>query len=105
MGKITGRAHHLIKKPDRSEISSTSVISHMWNLGEYIHEYQIIQKAIDLFLIQIVPTKLYSENITKGIDNFMQKNFPYATVQIRKTDHIQREKSGKLLDFKNHVKE
>ena len=100
MGAITGRTHHYITKPDGSKISSTSIIAHFWSLGKYIHECQVIHQTIDSFLILIVPTKFYSDKIKKEIIHCICKDFPYATVQIQMVDHIQREKSGKLLDFK-----
>lgn len=34
----------------------------------------------------------------------MHKDFPYATVQIQMVDHMQREKSEKLLDFKTYLR-
>lgn len=105
MKSISGRTHHYVTKKDGLKISSTSIVSHLWHLGQSIHEFQIIQKALDLFLILIVPTKFYSKKIEKEINHFMRKDFPYATVQIRLTNHIQREKSGKLLDFKTYLKE
>ncbi len=105
MKSISGRMHQCLKKQDGSKISTTSIVSRIWYLGQYIHEFQIIQKALDLFLILIVPTKFYSKKIEKEINLFLRKDFPYATVQIRLTNHIQREKSGKLLDFKTYLKE
>jgi len=105
MKSIAGRAHHFIEKPDGSKNSSTSVIAHFWSLGKYIHEVQVIHQSFDLFIILIVPTKFYSEKIENGINHFMRKDFPYASIQIRMTDHIPREKSGKLLDFKTCLKE
>ncbi|RJP84784.1 MAG: phenylacetate--CoA ligase family protein [Desulfobacteraceae bacterium] len=100
MKTISGRTSHYFKKRDGSKISSISITSHMWHLGQYIHEFQIIQKATDLFLLLIVPSCFFSEKIQKEIEKLMYKDFPYATIRIRLVDHIEREKSGKLLDFK-----
>ena len=104
MKSISGRTHHYVLKKDGSKISSTSLIARIWNLGKYIHEFQIVQEAMDLFLILIVPTRFYSEKIENEIAAFIQKIFPYATVKIHLLDHIEREKSGKLLDFKTYFK-
>lgn len=105
MKSISGRTHHCVIKKDGSKISSTSFIAQLWSLGKYIHEFQIIQKAMDLFEVLIVPSNLYSGKIQKEIEKFMHTDFPYAIIQICLVDHIKREKSGKLLDFKSYLKE
>jgi phenylacetate-CoA ligase len=100
METIVGRTHSYAEKKDGTKISSTTLNSHMWHLGKFIHEFKIIQKTIDLFLVLIVPSKLYSEEIEKEIQKGLLRDFPYATIHIHRVDHIEREKSGKLLDFK-----
>ena len=97
---IAGRMYDYAKKSDGTKISSTPLTSHMWFLGKYIHEFQVIQEDIDQFSVLIVPTKFYSDKAAKKVEKDIYKNFPKAKIKIHLVDQIKREASGKFIDFK-----
>ena len=97
---IAGRMYDYAKKSDGTKISSTPLTSHMWFLGKYIHEFQVIQEDIDQFSVLIVPTKFYSDKAAKKVEKDIYKNFPKAKIKIHLVDQIKREASGKFIGFK-----
>ncbi len=97
---IAGRMYDYAKKSDGTKISSTPLTSHMWFLGKYIHEFQVIQEDIDQFSVLIVPTKFYSDKAAKKVEKGIYKNFPKAKIKIHLVDQIKREASGKFIGFK-----
>jgi len=97
---IAGRMYDYAKKSDGTKISSTPLTSHMWFLGKYIHEFQVIQEDIDQFSVLIVPTKFYSDKAAKKVEKGIYQNFPEAKIKIHLVDQIKREASGKFIGFK-----
>ena len=104
MTSISGRMHHCLVKKNGEKISTTSIIAHFWHLGKYIHEFQIIQKSLNSFSVLIVPTVFFTDSTEKKIREFMHSDLPDADIQIRLTDAIPREASGKLMVFKPYRK-
>jgi phenylacetate-CoA ligase len=103
MKMIGGRTYDYVVKQNGARVSSTALVRHFWQSGNYIHEFQIIQESHASFSVLIVPTKLYSAEITAIIAKGLESDLPGAAINIHLVDQIKREASGKFMSFKKLI--
>lgn len=100
MGILKGRTHDYAVKEDGSALSSLTIAGNLWVLSEYMHEFTIMQEAINRFELLVVPTTAYDEKGARLIKQAIWKDFPTADIQITLVERIDRDPSGKFCEFK-----
>lgn len=82
------------------------VSKHLMSTLGYIHEYQVQQLSLSIFLFFIVMDRELDDFAKKAIqtafDTYLEKGLE---IEIKKVDFIDREKSGKLKHFISHLKQ
>jgi phenylacetate-coenzyme A ligase PaaK-like adenylate-forming protein len=105
MESIMGRSHEFIQTTDGRQISAIVISGKLQPLAHYLFQYQVIQRKEDLFYVRVVPTQYFNQGTERRIIAIFQEMFPHAAVRVEKVTHIEREKSGKFLEFKTLAKD
>ena len=72
---------------------------------EFALEYQIVQKAHDLFHVIIVPRMELCAADLRFVVDAIQQQCPYANVTVTVAEHIPREPYGKHHMFRSDVRD
>jgi phenylacetate-CoA ligase len=100
----SGRASDFAILRSGDKISANVLIGQLLYLEKFIQEFQIIQESLNLFTVQLIPTKQYHDEISQKLTTTLQAELQDATVNIRQVDNIAREKSGKWKAFKSLIR-
>jgi len=66
----------------------------------HIKEFRVIQKAIDRFIMEIIPSSEYKKNINEAVEKEFKKRFgDFGTLEFRIVEQISPEPSGKRRLF------
>jgi phenylacetate-CoA ligase len=103
MKMIAGRTYDYALKQNGVRVSSTTLMRHFWQWGNYIHEFQIIQEGLASFSVLIVPAQSYSDEITAKITKGLESDLLGAAINVHLVDQIKREASGKFLSFQKLI--
>src|SRR3990172_1300419 len=99
INQIKGRTNDYMITEDGNAISFFNY--YFKGLAPHVYEYQIIQEDVCLFTVFIVPGKSYSGEGEKIFMPVMKGFFPYAKIDLRIVQTIEREESGKFMAFKS----
>ena len=102
INQIKGRTNDYMITEDGIKISFFNY--YFKGLAPHVYEYQIIQEEVNSFTVFIVPGKSYSGEGEKIFMPVMKGFFPYAKIDLRIVQTIEREESGKFMAFKSKVK-
>ena len=103
MSMLKGRSDDYLLYPDGQKKSPMRLLGHFDLLADSISEFQLIQKKLNAFDVQIVSISSVSEEIKEMIKKSLWKEFPDANVSVKFVDRIEREKSGKFSSIKSLI--
>jgi phenylacetate-CoA ligase len=96
MENITGRVADFLIGKDGSRVAGVSLIENTLTKFPGIDQMQIVQEALELIRLVIVPGKDYSENVALQLVNYFKMIFgEHIEVRIEMTENIRPEPSGK----------
>ncbi|WP_419174466.1 phenylacetate--CoA ligase family protein [Desulfosediminicola sp.] len=96
MGKVTGRVADFLLKRDGTRVAGVSLIENTLTRIPGIEQMQIVQEDLDSFNLNIVPGKSYGHSQANELERYFQTLFGDSLrINIRVTDEIKPEKSGK----------
>ena len=105
--RVHGRAYDMVIDPDGNRFHPEVlmyVFEELKSKGAGIRQFQVIQKSVDAFLINIVPDKYYKKKTEEDIlSRIRNKIHPEFSVRFCYPDEIMREKSGKLRVIKSEL--
>ena len=105
--KIEGRTSDIVVTPDGKIFHSIIFYYIFKNFTEKhggIKQYKIFQRSIDHLELMIVKSSEYTENKETALrQNIVEKLGKKINLTINYCDNIEREKSGKLRDFKTNL--
>lgn len=82
-----------------AKISATTISGQFRPFADKLHEFQVIQEAIDGFRVLVVPRHAYRDQLTQLIHQGMHALFPHARIKVEMVKTITRNPSGKLMCF------
>jgi phenylacetate-CoA ligase len=103
MSMLRGRSDDYLLYPDGQKKSPMRLLGHFDQLADSISEFQLIQKKINAFDVQIVLISSVSGELKEMIKKSIWKEFPDATVSVKFVNRIEREKSGKFSSIKSLI--
>jgi len=96
MEKVTGRVADFLIKKDSSKVAGVSLIENTLTKIPSIEQMQIVQEAIDLININVVPGKSFDQRSEEELKTYFRRLFDHQTrVEIRLVEEIKPEESGK----------
>ena len=79
--------------------SPTAMIGEFDFLVDKIREFQILQKEVDYFEVQVIPKKELSTDMENYIKSTLLTEFPNTTICVKSVTKIERSASGKFKSF------
>lgn len=103
MSMLRGRADDYLLYPDGQKKSPMRLLGHFDLLADSISEFQLIQKKINAFDVQIVLISSVSGELKEMVKKSLWKEFPDANVSVKFVNRIERERSGKFSSIKSLI--
>lgn len=82
MERITGRTADFLKRRDGSRVAGISLVEKTLTAIAGIGQLQIIQEALDEFVLNVVPSRGYTEEAGRELESVLRKEFG-ADIRIR----------------------
>lgn len=101
--RLEGRVLDLIITPKGQLITATYFPSVFKTLGDYIDQYQVVQKKQDKIVAYLVKGKNYQEEISEMILKKVKENIEDVEFSLEFVDSIPPEKSGKYKIIKSEI--
>jgi len=96
MENVTGRVADFLVKKDGTKVAGVSLIENTLTRIPGIDQMQIIQESLDLIVLNVVPSRSYSNRSGETLCAYFGKLFGKETeVRLNLVDSINQEKSGK----------
>jgi phenylacetate-CoA ligase len=96
LAKLVGRLADNLCRRDGSQIAGVSLVEKTLTAIKGLEQLQIVQESIDDFLLNVVPTRDYSqaseEQLAKTITNIFGQG---VRVTVRKVERLSQERNGK----------
>jgi phenylacetate-CoA ligase len=93
--KVDGRRHPMLYLPNGKRKASTGLFLGLRQIGG-VHQFQVIQKADDRFVVNVVPDNTWTEDHAAQIINYIRQEVESSvTVDIEKHSSLDRP-TGKL---------
>jgi phenylacetate-CoA ligase len=106
IGDIYGRTQSIVILPNTKWLPATFFIHIFKDFEDYITQFQIIQKKIDLIIINIIKTELYNDTVEKKImillRDFIEDSVEISIIVVEKIKNI---KTGKVNYIINEMSE
>lgn len=99
---LDSRASDVIQLPDGSTVSALRFTGVIHALPG-IHQFKIIQEAIDRLVIKVIKTERYSEEAAKAVLRRIDSLLPGMQTVLETVHEIERDPSGKLRQFQSKL--
>lgn len=95
LASIEGRVTDFLDTSKKKMISYYNIEYFIRFYSDYIKDYQIVQNSPDSFVLRLVPTNKYSEDVAKDMVSKLSGYLEVADFTIEKVDRIEPGPSGK----------
>jgi phenylacetate-CoA ligase len=100
---VEGRRHPLLHLPDGSRKSSMGITLGVRQVGG-VHQFQIVQKATDLVVLRVVPSREWHAESAQRMQNVVRQELgPAMRVEVEEREWLERPGGGKLKIVVNEL--
>jgi phenylacetate-CoA ligase len=100
---VDGRRHPLLHLPDGSRKSSMGITLGVRQVGG-VHQFQIVQKAADLVLLRVVPSREWHPQNVQRLQRVVWDELgPSVRVEVEEKEWLERPGGGKLKIVSNEL--
>jgi phenylacetate-CoA ligase len=102
---VSGRRHPLFHLPGGGRKTSQGITLRIRQVGG-VHQFQIIQKAVDLVQIRVVPSQAWNPHNPDRVRAVVQDELgPSVRVEVEEREWLERPGGGKLRIVINELEE
>lgn len=101
--EIRGRTTDILVTPEGKNVHGWFFLYLLWEYGEGIREYQVIQETVERIVIKIIPEETFDEKQLDAIREITKKRSKGWVIEFKFVDSIERTGAGKYKFIVNEV--